>query len=340
MATKAGTTAPSKKTGATKKAAPKGLVLHNGKATADVEAMAKALAIFGMATVPKKPAEVLMTLRQVLANKLKDLDSDAKVRCEACGEVGTDDTDFCPFCGDKGDVGEDEPEVVVEEAVVEGAAPESTSAAIAAADQQLQARIERIIRLKSDISGNSYDLGLEIVAIQTEQLWKARGHKSFKDFVEADLGMSRALAYRLMDVTQKHSREEFMVIGSTKLALISSIKDDEEREKVLEEARQGASTRTVEARARASKGKAPAAAKAAEAPPKKANEITLLAKVNGKATTYGWRSASTGRPLKEHKDDSYVELELAENVRQRIALKVDREGAILGVTVQFLRVEE
>jgi hypothetical protein len=355
---KAGT--PAKKAGATKAPkAGKSLTLFDGKTQADAAAMTKALAIYGLKreeiTALKSPAEILLKLRGVLAKKLEKLSDDDKIRCAECNEVSTEETDFCPFCGDKGEAPDAaDASSSEEQAPASGPAPakgpkakaeaaegSKTDAAIELAGVKLQKRIDRILALKADMAGNSYDLGLEIKAINDEELWKARGYKSLKEFVETDLNMSRALAYRLMDVCLKYDRKTFLEVGATKLALISSIKDEEEREKVLEEAKQGASTRSIETRARAAKGKAPNKTGTSEAPPpkKKPNEITLLAKVNGKAQVYGWRSASTGRPLAKHKDDSYVEIELSEGVRQRIALKVDKEGSCIGLAVQFMRVE-
>src|SRR5262249_46487989 len=131
-----------------------------------------------------------------------------------------------------------------------------------------------------DIQRNSYDLGIELKRIYDEELWKARGHKTWKEFVEKELEIGRSMAYRLVETVSKFDRETFTKVGSTKLSLIAQIDDDEQRETALEEARQGASVRDVTRTTRSATGKgAPAKSSdgKASAPPKKAGEITLLA---------------------------------------------------------------
>lgn len=367
MATKKAAT---KKTGATKKTdlslieggkgkgksavvAPGTPMLADGKTPLNVDAAKRALGVYGVAFKADSSAEdILALLRKTLTKKLKPMKDEEKVKCVAvCGEVATQDTDFCPYCGDEGAEGDDagaaeaagaEPPEPKKPETGAPVANVSTATGLAAATTKLDESIARINQLRSNLAGNSYDLGLELRVIHEEELWKAKGRESFKDFIEKDLEISRSMAYRLIEVTREFDRATFESVGSRKLALIGGIQDAEARDAALEAAKAGASTRDVARQASEAKGKSSAPAKekaAAAAPPKKANEITLLAKVNAKAQLVGFRSASSGRAIAHHKDDAYAEFQLSEDVKQRIALKVDKEGNILGLTVAFVRVE-
>lgn len=327
-----------------------GPMLKNGKTVANVDALRKALGVYGVAFKPDaSPADLLALVRKALDKKLKGMKDEDKVKCTAvCGEVSTADTDFCPYCGDEGVEG-DEPgaELAVTGATNAGPAVAnvSTKAGIAVATKSLDESVAKINALRNNLAANSYDLGIEIRKIHEEELWKARGHESFKDFIEKELEIGRTMAYRLIDITREFDRATFEQVGSRKLSLIATIQDAEAREEALGAAKAGATTKEVVRARDAAKGKAgkdaapPREPRATMTPPKKSGEITLLAKVGSKPQTIGWRSASSGRPIQSHKDDAYAEFQLSEDVRQRIALKCDKDGNILGLTIAFARVE-
>lgn len=344
------------------------VLLRDGKTPANAEAMKKALGTYGVAFKPDASTEELLAaLRKHLTKVLKPMKDDDKVKCDAvCGEVSTAETDFCPFCGDEG-LSDEEPapaaapaeaaaEAEEEQADDEGAAeaaeekapaaplaPASTAANLKAKTAKLEESVARINQLRTDLAGNSYDLGQELRKIHEEELWKARGHESFKEFIEKDLEISRSMAYRLIDVTKQFDRATFESVGSRKLALIAGIQDAEARDAALESAKAGASTSDVKRQVDDAKGK-PAAppkesgSKGAAPPPKKGNEITLLTKVGSKAQLVGFRSATSGRPIARHKDDAYAELQIADEVKLRMAPKVDKDGNLVGITVAFVRV--
>jgi hypothetical protein len=378
-----------KKKGATKKgtAGAKGLsvieggkseapVLADGKTAANLTALTRALGVYGVKTkdtdsVSDRLVLVRAHLKPLIADaekKAKRGEEDGLVKCEACGEVSTEHTDFCPFCGDEGLPPEEEsaaaeeaataatePEAAPEEPAkgakgkkgkkaaepAPEAAAEPTGDALAKAGAELDEKVERVNVLRADIATHSYDIGLEIRDIHERELWKARGHSSFKEFVEKDLEMSRTLAYRMIEVTKQYDRPTFEKVGARKLALVASIQDEEQRDAALEAAKAGATVRDLERTKEKTKGKsAPEKEEKERAAPKKsANDITLLAKVNGKPTTHPWRSATSGRPLSAHKDDAYGEVDLSEDVKLRVALKVDKEGKIVGFTTAFVRVD-
>jgi hypothetical protein len=352
-------------------------VLADGKTHAAETALRRALGVYG---VPAKDSEDVHHLLLKVRGHLKPLISEAEkkakrgeedglVKCEVCGEVSTEHTDFCPYCGDEGLPPEDEeqeqpaaatttsatPAAAAPAAPAKGkkkkgaeAAPEAATApavaavgdALVKAGAELDEKVARVNALRVDLAKNTYDIGIEIREIHERELWKARGHQSFKEFVEKDLEMSRTLAYRLIETTKEYDRATFESVGARKLALVASIQDAEVRDAALEAAKAGATVKEIERTKDKAKGKsAPDKEERATAAPRKTNEITLLAKVNGKPTTHQWRSASSGRPLAAHKDDAYGEVEVSEDVRLRVALKVDKEGKIVGFTTAFVRVE-
>jgi hypothetical protein len=368
-----------KKQGAVKKsAAAKGLTLvQGGKGSklalkngqqASPEANRRALGILGVEVAAEAtPEQLLALLRKTLDKKLKGMAEKDKVKCtNVCGEVATFDTDFCPFCGDEGTeesapgaeaaaTGVEDPKPAAAAAEPEKAkkpakgaapapstaiAPTTTAEGLAAATARLDESMKRISHLKGDIAGNSYDLGLELKKIHEEELWKAKGYEDFKAFIEK----SRAMAYRLIEVTRQFDRPTFQSVGSTKLALIAGIEDADARAAALDAAKAGANTRDVERHANDAKGRKaapPKEPKGNTAPPKKTNpnEITLLTKVGSKPQLIGFRSGQSGRPIGHHKDDAYAEMQLADEVKLRMAPKLDKEGNIVGITVAFVRVE-
>lgn len=227
------------------------------------------------------------------------------------------------------------------------AAPLATVAeGMAARIADLDAAVARIRTLAVHAVENYYDLGVEIARVHKDETWKARGHASFKAWIEAEVPISRATCYRLIDVVGQFDRDTYSTIGLHKLALIASGEDDEARADALEAARTGATARDVQRIASGDEGEPekperskPEREKGEREKPKREGKISLVAKVDGEAKTYGWRSAKSGKAIKSHAADAYVEIPIADGVVQRIALKLDDEK-IVGVTVAFVRVAE
>ena len=347
------------------KEAPPPPMLANASAPND-DAMRKALGIFGEATTGDT-GELLARLRTRLDVSFETVKIDDRLKCDKCNEVSTEETDFCPFCGHggaEGEAPEDVAEVGDEDAngpapstnddgdegplpVVVQTPPMMTEEEAVAA---LDAAESRIREVSADLRAKSWDIGAVIRDVRDRELWKARGFTSFTDWCNSpEIELGRAQAYRLIETTEEYDRQTFEKIGSTKLALISSIKDRDTRDEALSAAGAGASTKDIqrikskpEAGAEGGK-KAPAkqSDSGSKTPPKKSgNTITLATKVNGKPVAYSFRSATSGKPLKAHTDDAYAEVELGDDVVQRIGLKIDANGKITGVTVAFVAVEK
>lgn len=300
--------------------------------------------------------KLVKLVRSHLEATLPAVKEEDRLKCEECGEISTEETDFCPFCGDGGlPALEGEGQVDAEtstasEAVDRGedggepgtAIETATDAAIEAKLEELDAAVSKIRELQIQGAHALYDLGVEIRKVATAELWKARGHASFKDWVETETGISRASAYSLMDIVKDFDRETYARIGRTKLALVASIKDPDKRAEALEAAKSGASARELE-RAKREEGdgdEAPEKEKSDRKTPAKSSGFSLVAKVDGKPVVHSFRSPSSGRPVKVAKEDSYVEIPIAEGVVQRITIKRDEKGEAVGLVTVFVKVED
>lgn len=356
------------------------LLLKDGRTPASDGALTRALHRYDLpvpATTAEKLAAVRTSLEASLKEKLSahtcapDCDDPAKTRCPmvvcACTEVSTLETDFCPFCGDLGlpldgqqlpDSPATQPlpvsaleQVFDPYVVADGEVLPPVPADKAAA---LDAAVARIERLKGDINKHTWELAAELKRVQDDELYKVRGYENFGAWAVGEVQLSRSLAYELVRVAAHFDKDTYLEVGSTKLRLIAGIEDPEQREAALEDAKAGASKRQLEAAhtSRAVTRDAPApepTKKFAPAPevtsarevPKKGNEIQLLVKLNGRATTHPFLSAKTSREIKEYAEDAYVELRLADNVVLHMAPKFDRDGKkLVGLTVKAIETVE
>lgn len=318
------------------------------------------------------------------------------IKCPKCDEASTEESSACPYCGDSGSedsavvpppeevvvpvIDETAPEAlpegdgVVEEVHVdEGAEAEpvlekgTEEAALEPAEStevelrsRLDASVTRIRELMHNTLAMSYDIGVELKGIHDNGLWKVlkdEGINSFSAYVEKKLNLRHAWAYSLKDAVGKFSREDFLAVGPSKLRLLATIENEEERVQRLQETkREGTPTRELERQLqedrKTSSREAPPAEKVSgtraapaseggtrEAPPKGKNDITLLVKVNGKPQTLPFHSGKTGREVKSFQDGAFAEVALSDEVVLRIAPKFDKEGVLIGQTVIFQRRE-
>lgn len=296
--------------------------------------------------LPESLEERLELMRARLTTRIADLDEEHVLMCgdvddpvTGCREVATSDVTFCPFCGDGMEEVVAEPEAP--SAIVVGSA---TEAGLDAARTELEEVLARFSALSHDIAGNYYDIGLLFRQIRDRELWKARGHDTFRAFVEKELGVSKTSAYRYMDLTENYDRVTFLEVGAKKLELISGIKNGEERDAALDAARNGSTARELAGPATGGSREAPARERRdSSAPPAKkvGNEITLLAKVGAKPTLVPFRGAESGRPLKGYKPGAYAEFQLSDEVVLRVMMKEVKgsPGEFEGVNIAFVRAE-
>lgn len=203
----------------------------------------------------------------------------------------------------------------------------------------------KIVQAQKDMVGGSYDLGAALLAIHAGELWKAEGHKAFNKFLQS-IGVSRAFAYEMMEIAKKFDRATFLEVGRKKLSIVAR-SAPEDQDDALAAAKGGASRREMEAAAKAAKeGEAAEGTDAAPPPekpqsskPAKESTITLLAKVGGRAASVKFRDRKSREPVKEWTADSYAEIQISENVTQFVALKTDKAGKIVGLTVAYRQAE-
>jgi len=143
-----------------------------------------------------------------------------------------------------------------------GAGAKKKSAAIAkttpADGSKLTARdldkaIADVQRLKAESVVSYFELGQKIRDINTEQLWKLRKddegkqrYKSFDAFVHHELKMSPQHAYNAIDCAKNYgSAEEIRELGGTSKAVLILKAAPEDREKLKEKAKAGATKREL-----------------------------------------------------------------------------------------------
>lgn len=212
------------------------------------------------------------------------------------------------------------------------------SAALATRARDLDARISRIHELKNSAVALSYDIGLELKEIRDQQLFKARGHLSFKDFAQKELPFTRVSALQLISICDKWSREDFASIGFAKLRLLSAVPDKEQKEELVEAAKQGATRADLRERIAAGTpgSKRPPA-------PEKGEKITLLGKIGARNQSVKFHDADTGEVIesagvfKSYNTQAYGELEISEGVFVRIGLRVTGKSELEGLSVRFVR---
>lgn len=320
--------------------------LPNGRKV-DFAAVRKAIKVYSpKAKIPADDAAALALLREVVAKRLGEVEPQERMLCgeqddetTGCREVATGDVLFCPFCGDEG---VDESEAPPAPGVVDEPV-NATEAGLVLMKGELDEAVSRFESLRRDLVANSYDIGLTLRDIRDRDLWKASGANSLKDFMEKELGLSRTSGYRYMALTEEYDRQTFLEVGPKKLALISGIDAKEDRDAALDAAKAGATTRDVEALANPDRTKRETPAKESgsksSTPKKSGAEITLLAKVGGRATAIPFRGAESGRPLKHYKPGAYGEFQISDDVVLRVGFKDDREGNHEAITIAFVRAE-
>lgn len=205
----------------------------------------------------------------------KDRMSDA---CSECGGESDLDLESCPFCGAAGVSKDPEPAGEEPAAPPTPGSNAALAAAVGPAPKQKLTKVERDaakvaaktalapahdasvvpegVRLLDDAvekvrvaQGASvqgyYDLGKAMLEIFDGNLWKHRlgadGKPLFRgwnQFAQDELGISSTYSYQIMETSKNFSREDFALIGSTKLVQILRLKP-EQRTQLLEEAKAG-----------------------------------------------------------------------------------------------------
>jgi hypothetical protein len=112
-------------------------------------------------------------------------------------------------------------------------------------EEALDAAVEGVRRAKTRAVVSYWELGRAILSCFSGSLWKQRRdaegsplYKSWSQFCAAELEMSPQYAYRMMDVAATFSSEDVERFGVNKLGIMLRLSENQ-REKMLEEARAG-----------------------------------------------------------------------------------------------------
>ena len=204
-------------------------------------------------------------------------------------------------------------------------------------------------REQTNMVGAGYELGMAIRRIREGNLWKAEGHKNFRRFCES-MGISHTLAYSLVELTEKYDKATFLEVGRKKLQIVARA-DAEDQDELLGDAKGGASATELEEKKRKKRkaredkpggkpGGKPAGDPAAGKPGRPSKEdqtITLLAKVGGKAMVYPFHDRKSQAELEKWEKDSYVQIQLSDDVFLLVALKTNRADEIVGIMATYRR---
>lgn len=338
------------------------LVLAKGQPP-DVEAMRRAAEVHGVKVpagfAPGATPELLESATRELLGLMRvkmvelnaEIEDDQQLQCHECGERSTEDTEWCPFCGDLGIAPEGEVPARAINANIsnlpEVAPKRNVDVAVAQLGSKLDAALAKLVELKGSILDSSYDMGLVCKQIHDEQLFKARGFDSFKQFADsAELTISRSTAYQLMGLVEKFTRETYQELGYRKLRTIAVLESGD-RDKVVAEARSngGSSVREIDEKVRERRGAGSEKSRPAQSAPPKNPRVTLLTKLDGKPRELRFKSSKSGAPIgsaakvSQFVGDAYAEVELDGGVFLRIGLRVSGRD-LIGLSAEFRRDEE
>jgi len=83
--------------------------------------------------------------------------------------------------------------------------------------RELDRETKKILRLKEELAKNFWDLGHSLCRVHDRKLYRAKGHHSFEDYLQAKVKISRSNAYQLMALAKNFSRETAIRYGKAKL---------------------------------------------------------------------------------------------------------------------------
>lgn len=295
-------------------------------AKVDAATIAKALQ-----EVQIDPAETLEVRVEQLVGYYTATYSAADVsKCDDCGGLSVEADPFCPFCS--------APFTDETALVVPPAMPESLYKV-----EDLEQNVGEIKRYAVESLTNMHSLGAAIRENYEKNLWRLRvgddgkpTHKTFRDFCTDEIGLSHTWVYKLMDIAGNFTSEDVKQLGTSKLGLILKA-PEQHRDKLIEQARQGASKSVIE--------------KAVDKINKKINPkpepvapkdrlMTIAIKPGRKTVPLMKRPAKKGdeqQPAKKLGDDPWCAIPLSNDV-QLLARVMQTDDGTLKLVVEFRRV--
>lgn len=208
---------------------------------------------------------------------------------------------------------------------------------------QLNVEKEIIQNNVNKVAGSYYEMAKAIRRIHEKELWRADGCKSFRTFCKT-IGLSHTFAYSIMGLVEKFTQEQIQQFGRKKLEVIAQA-DPARRIELLVDAEEGATKKELQQKVDADKSKSDndtsevvetdESKDSKEAPVKKEQLITLLAKVGGRSKNYDWINKETGETEKRWHPNTFFEVPISENVVLYGVMRVDKTGAPIGVKAAF-----
>lgn len=146
--------------------------------------------------------------------------------CSTCGGESSTDDKRCPYCGD-GEVDLDSAAPIV---------PGAAGTIAPSGEHLLNEAVARIQALKVKAFTNYWQLGRELIDVETRGLWKHRvtergvgAYKTWTQFCEVELGFAPQYVYRLIDVAKRFTEADVQRIGTSKLMIMLRLPASEEK---------------------------------------------------------------------------------------------------------------
>ncbi len=187
--------------------------------------------------------------------------TEALVDCSHCSGPSPGVLESCPFCKFAGDSAEEDPDALTRAdsrpepttAIVKVAPAKASFISGRASETDLDARVARITVLKTAGAVALWELGNELNRMKDEGLWMLRlnelGTKqrwnSFEAFCHAELLMTPGNARELMRTSRNYTRDLVTQFGTKKL-LLALQAPPEDRKRLEEQIKAGASKRDIE----------------------------------------------------------------------------------------------
>lgn len=243
--------------------------------------------------------------------------------CDGCGGISPVTLDKCPFCGD----GE----------ITEGAIGPSKALKARFSEQDLDAAILEVQRLKIGAAKSYWKLGVAVQHIHDNNLWKLRTAKdgelqfrSFPLFCAAELGMSHSHAFKMMDVAKAFTEAQVEAFGIAKLSIMLSVPDDF-RAQLLSAAEDGAPLKKLKAEVKKLPQKAATTGRKQVGKGKggkpKGNDLVVTARLG--RVTVPLKAKLTGLPARTLQDDACGDEEWDAGVVQSFRVTMNARGEIV-----------
>lgn len=213
-------------------------------------------------------------------------------------------------------------------------------------ETDLDKAIENISSHSTKSAVEIYNIGKELKMIHDLSLWKLREgnpYGSFIQFLKAEVNLSRAHVYRLMEVASEYKLEAFEKFGFYKCKLALKV-PDEARTKLLGDGK-GESRENISARAKELMEQEKDARKTA--PVSDRNKAVTVAIVPGivevtmqkRPTDDDWPTGKLTEPAVSMTDEPWFRIGLTNNVFLTVKLALNDEGHIIAI-VEHRRSEE